>query len=129
MVHEGFRNGRRIAEVKGASMIVVLATSDVQAVTNTTFQSLWPRQAIQSARASLPAWQGRAATSRYIARCRPEITTKQLQLILDIGSRGLAHCCAVGFRGRSFVLIRDWLSYPLTDYCKFDMLQSGLAGA
>jgi ABC-type uncharacterized transport system substrate-binding protein len=36
MAHKGFRNGRRIAEVKGASMIVALATSGVQAVRNTT---------------------------------------------------------------------------------------------
>jgi len=28
-------------------------------------------RAIQSAKASLPAWQGWAATSRYIVRCRP----------------------------------------------------------
>jgi integrase len=36
MAHKGFRNGKRIAEVKGASMIVALATSGVQAVRNTT---------------------------------------------------------------------------------------------
>jgi len=103
MAHK-FCNGRRIAEVKGASMIAALATSGVQ-----TLRSNRYGRDRRSSRPRLRCQLGKAGRQLHGTSfgAGPEITTKQLQLILDIGSHGLAHCFAVGFRGHSFVLIRD----------------------